>query len=1497
MIKPQWSEDFFDNHENEYQTTIILDTICDQFENFSSVLRHDIEAIDPILILFLRRIRRIHLKLFTSSRDESPVISKCFQRVSCAPDSPIVSLKDEDANTKHHFYKSEFTTSFNGAETNRDGITMTDIVLVFPVTKRLGKYIPLIQEQNCVFAYLPLGDLGLKFVIQADFITTSNRQSIDEDNCWNINIADAIPDAFEAAVTFLNKGGSKYSELAKLWPLYLDHSTDGMSLYWRGIAKEIIEYLSESPVIADRSGMARKPNDLMFLDWAHDRNGDPIFGHSRDYVSPHYPGSVRKSLLSLGVTAPNWSWLCNKLKVLYRKSLLQDKLEDAEWCSDLAKVILTPQESEGKIDYAEDLRKYPLIPLTDGTWRCAPTQDDPIYFPMSSGVTIPPGIRLSVVEEEACACPTRKKLFKRLGVRDCDVYTVIERILEYHITLKSANHVHLIAQLKYLYKKQLFLKYYDMKQIYLVGSNNRSWHRGVETYADMTSSGKLQHWFFGYDRANFLSDGYFENLNSDEKANFVEWLNLKAGVALAPRFIADESAALHDDFQWLLANKSDQILVILRQHWSLYNKAMTLKARRNVRDVPKSKQLYLAIQSQALSPAKIEKVRNAFGNDYINFPNGKHHHLKKCVWNGLKGFSSKPALRPVYGDELSSFFQKILQVPDATCAEALTSLKQLKDDKSTTIEDVCEVYVFIQEHYTHTFSIDSETACIALPSFSGSALEWKTQAQCVWDDGEFSQNGLKLESKTSVRRIIEKCVPTAQPFFDHVLNLRDAGITELLADLVLMQKKKSDDSKRVYLLYERIETHRRNSRREIREVFQKDPLVFISRINNQGSQWLPLKRCIWTRSVLRDIYALRPSLDQYRNLFRDTLKVPNATIDMLATELMESLDNHQYVRDLLLEIARLWRADEEVTMLDKEDCWPCRMSTGLPDLCSIDDDVFYINDRQDLFDIFCDSHNFLDFDFDNSKWFADWFRCKYPYQFVSEEVFIETKPLGSPIHCDNLTMDIRGRAGALTKYFKHARCESPYETLSLLKNATVWMSADIETHYTLGEITKTKRKGGSAVIVSTGEDEITKLEIYVSSDSHTRDCALVTDFPEQLINALELEPAGLPDIYPLLQVPLTARKALLVRKGITDGDAKDDSEDDWATDSASEDSQSDIDGSDDDIDSSDNNIDSSDDDIDEGDTTHPNAARLVLVESVGASARSETANTTQRLHVEQRSSFRPRNQPNVSLEEIPLEQSATPHLSTTGLYSTNNRNRNRERIYGFARTMYPVFGSRDRRSSLQSSSDNHTFNMSTLREALQAAESASILVTDQIHSNPRPRLRRRPLVNRSEEELARDFEVGFLGEQLVYTLLHDTLQLPNFTGEGNWTSSLRSRAGFSNFGREVSDFTYEDTQGALTRFFLTMEHSYRTPKYNEPRSHYYLLYEQRSANSNQAKRLHVNSPTPSEIYVILRISGLDALEDKAEHKPQLRAYLDPYARSEEGFLSFIAPTYAVTATA
>lgn len=350
-------------------------------------------------------------------------------------------------------------------------------------------------------------------------------------------------------------------------------------MYWRNITKRINKHLSGARVIKDRTDAVWEPNCLMFLDWAHDRNGEPIFDHICHHVSPDYPDSVRGALLSLGVTAPDWSWVCDKLHELHRKGLLSTKMRNTEWCSDLAKVILEPKDPKGDKKYAIDLRGIPLIPLEDGTWRCPPSKDEPIYFPASLGTNIPPGLPLLLVDWRACACPKRRKLFRLQGVKDCDVPNVLEWILDYHAKFVSAKAVHLIAQLNYLYKMRDHLRPGDMEKIYFDCSTSKHYQKGNMIYADVSVGGELQQLFSEYSEAYFLDSRYFTEFNIVESARVVEWLSQTTRMASRPRIISINSVWLHKDFEWLLDNKNDQVLAILRQHWGFYSKEITSIAR------------------------------------------------------------------------------------------------------------------------------------------------------------------------------------------------------------------------------------------------------------------------------------------------------------------------------------------------------------------------------------------------------------------------------------------------------------------------------------------------------------------------------------------------------------------------------------------------------------------------------------------------------------------------------------------------------------------------------------------------------------------------------------------------------------------------------------------------------------------------------------------------------------------------------------------------------
>lgn len=80
----------------------------------------------------------------------------------------------------------------------RDTTTESKVSLAFPVD--LDPDHPITLKPQPVFAFLPLRSFGFNFVIQADFNTTSSRESIDMSSAWNASIRARIAPLFRDAV-------------------------------------------------------------------------------------------------------------------------------------------------------------------------------------------------------------------------------------------------------------------------------------------------------------------------------------------------------------------------------------------------------------------------------------------------------------------------------------------------------------------------------------------------------------------------------------------------------------------------------------------------------------------------------------------------------------------------------------------------------------------------------------------------------------------------------------------------------------------------------------------------------------------------------------------------------------------------------------------------------------------------------------------------------------------------------------------------------------------------------------------------------------------------------------------------------------------------------------------------------------------------------------------------------------------------------------------------
>jgi hypothetical protein len=162
MITPQWDEAFFEDHRQKHQTTIILDRICDESRDFATALETDLESLHPMVLLFLRQIKQLHLTLSHSrSPYLHPTIKKHFQCFNDALRPRITSLQDKDSGIVEHFYTIKSTVEFRGQERKRPDVTRTEIVLAFPV-KRFNDIWTANPKDLPTFAYLPLGNFNFR---------------------------------------------------------------------------------------------------------------------------------------------------------------------------------------------------------------------------------------------------------------------------------------------------------------------------------------------------------------------------------------------------------------------------------------------------------------------------------------------------------------------------------------------------------------------------------------------------------------------------------------------------------------------------------------------------------------------------------------------------------------------------------------------------------------------------------------------------------------------------------------------------------------------------------------------------------------------------------------------------------------------------------------------------------------------------------------------------------------------------------------------------------------------------------------------------------------------------------------------------------------------------------------------------------------------------------------------------------------------------------------
>lgn len=187
-------------------------------------MKNELSSTHPEILLFLSKIRQLSVREI----NDDPKASKLSQ-ISISSEVDYKTQKDINADSytlhlamqenkrgdkeecTYYMWKQKFVVKPECRDKKRMEVDKWVITLAFPHGQRLSRG----ARSPGVYAFLPTEMVtNLPFIIQADFLLASSRESILLDSQWNRGILDCVPYAFVSAFEALLKSSSNAPSFA-----------------------------------------------------------------------------------------------------------------------------------------------------------------------------------------------------------------------------------------------------------------------------------------------------------------------------------------------------------------------------------------------------------------------------------------------------------------------------------------------------------------------------------------------------------------------------------------------------------------------------------------------------------------------------------------------------------------------------------------------------------------------------------------------------------------------------------------------------------------------------------------------------------------------------------------------------------------------------------------------------------------------------------------------------------------------------------------------------------------------------------------------------------------------------------------------------------------------------------------------------------------------------------------------------------------------------------
>jgi hypothetical protein len=300
------------------------------------LISRQLSRIAPETILFLRKVKRLEVgeghSILRDDRERS-----------------LVTLHSLGEDSLYFVHGERFDIPQDLTEEKRAGISQREVTIAFPLKNSTGC-------NGRIFAFLPTEfDSGLPFLVNADFILNSNRESVLEDRHWNLWLRDEIAQAFVRAFLSLLQNADWRTESHRFLP-----ELAAVADFIRPVVESIQGQLQSKPCVLTDASDPELPANVfvpgslarrILLDAPKERLKFAL-------IHPSWESRWQERLKPLGVQSLTFDQVfeaCNDDSWL--------KSRDAEWWESLFELCTKCEVS------AATIGAFPILRCRDGICR------------------------------------------------------------------------------------------------------------------------------------------------------------------------------------------------------------------------------------------------------------------------------------------------------------------------------------------------------------------------------------------------------------------------------------------------------------------------------------------------------------------------------------------------------------------------------------------------------------------------------------------------------------------------------------------------------------------------------------------------------------------------------------------------------------------------------------------------------------------------------------------------------------------------------------------------------------------------------------------------------------------------------------------------------------------------------------------------------------------------------------------------------------------------